>query len=58
MTEEFFLVTRWKIAVAKKVSLKYFLHSEKQENIPTPEWLQESDSMCKGIKMLCSLQIS
>ena len=22
------------------------------------EWVQESDSMCKGIKILCSLQLS
>ena len=39
----------------QKGVIKIFLHSEKQENIPTPEWLQESDSMCKDIKMLCTL---
>ena len=53
----------------QKVSIKFFLHSETQkcdvfqdvsscENIPTPEQSQESDSMWKGIKILCSLQFS
>ena len=33
-----------------EVFLDDFLH----ENIPTPERSQEPDSMCKGIKILCS----
>ena len=48
---------------------KFFWHSDTQkhevfqdvsssENISTPEQLQESDSMCKGIKITCSLQFS
>ena len=39
--------------MAKDKNGKYsrrFLH----ENIPTPERSQESDSVCKGIKMSCS----
>ena len=53
----------------EKVSIKFFLLSETQiqevfhddslsGNIPTPEQLQESDSTCKGMKTLCSLQFS
>jgi len=37
----FFSVTIWKNLVDKSVS-----------KIPTPEWSQESDSMCKDIKLL------
>ena len=47
------------------VSITFFLHRKtqkrevfqddfRQENIPTPERLQESDSTCKGIKISCS----
>ena len=46
------------------MSIKFFLHSETQkrevfqdnflhENIPTPKRSQESDSTCKGTKILC-----
>jgi len=55
---------------SQKVSIKFFLYSETQmhevfqdffsrENSPTLERSQEqeSDSMCKGIKILRSLQL-
>ena len=51
------------------MSIEFFLQSEtqqravfqdvsSQENISTPEQSQQSDSMCKGIKILCRLQFS
>ena len=53
----------------QKVSIKFFLHSETQKrvdfqdvsslkNVPTPERSQDSDSLLKGIKTLCTLQFS
>ena len=60
-----FMVTRWKMWSPNYKCQKNFpsRHNTKtesiqgdflHENIPTPERSQESDSVCKGIKMSCS----
>ena len=36
--------------------MQSFLRLSSLENIPSPKQLQESDSMCKGIKVSYSLQ--